>query len=120
MGVIKTKRIYDAPDSADGYRILVDRIWPRGVSKDAARLDLWMKDITPSPELRQYFCHDPALFAEFRIRYCAELDNKPDIIAQLLDFAQQQNLTLLYAAKDPAVNHAIVLADYLREQASTA
>lgn len=116
MGQLQIKRIYDAPRPNDGFRILVDRLWPRGVSKDAAHLDLWMKDITPSPELRKWFCHDPALFAEFRTHYRAELSANTNAVAQIINLAQHHDITLLYAAKDPKINHAVILAEYLQEQ----
>jgi len=111
--MLRLKRIYDPPTPDDGYRILVDRLWPRGVRKDAAALDLWLKDIAPSPELRTWFAHDPAKFADFTHRYQAELDHNP-AVAQLRDLIRAHStVTLLYAAKDPAINHAVVLRDYL-------
>lgn len=116
VGQIQIKRIYDAPQPNDGFRILVDRLWPRGVSKDAAHLDLWLKDITPSPGLRKWFCHDPALFTEFRTHYRAELSANINAVAQIINLAQQHDITLLYAAKDPKINHAVILAEYLQEQ----
>lgn len=103
------KRIYEKTGSSDGLRILVDRLWPRGVSKERATLNEWMKDIAPSPELRVWFNHDPAKFKEFSARYAAELHINP-VMKQLVAIVKQnKNVTLLYAAKDPVVNHAAVL-----------
>ena len=115
MGDIRTKRIYEPFDSADGRRILVDRIWPRGVSKESAMLTLWMKEIAPSPDLRQWFGHDPARFDRFKEHYEAELDNPSaqPYVRQLLDWSMRGRVTLLYAAKDERYNHAFVLKQYL-------
>lgn len=94
--------------------MLVDRLWPRGLSKERAALDLWDKDVAPSTQLRKWFGHDPARFAEFGARYVAELDAAPDAVGRLRGIcARHDTVTLLYAAKDPAVNHALVLRDYL-------
>lgn len=108
------KRIYQPPKRGDGARVLVDRIWPRGVSKDEARLDLWLKDIAPSTELRKWFGHDPERFAEFRKRYRDELAGKDEAIAELAKL-RPKNLTLLYSAHDERHNQAVVLAEYLGE-----
>lgn len=107
------KRIYEEPAVHDGYRVLVDRLWPRGVSKEAAQLDEWMKEITPSPVLRKWFDHDPDKFKEFKKRYENELAGKTETVEKLLDIAENQNVTLLYAAKDEIYNHAIVLKEFL-------
>ncbi len=113
---IRTKRIYDSASQSDGCRILVDRVWPRGLRKADARLDHWLKDIAPSTELRKWFGHDPDRYAEFRRRYQAELDDN-EALAELEKLAAQHaTLTLLYAAKDTQHNHAVVLADYLRQR----
>ncbi|HVW23339.1 MAG TPA: DUF488 domain-containing protein [Candidatus Saccharimonadales bacterium] len=111
MPTFTIKRIYDEPAVGDGYRVLVDRLWPRGVSKERAALDLWCKDIAPSPELRTWFNHDPSLFEEFAARYQTELDGNPAVAE--LRALDQPHITLLYAAHDPKVNHALVLCDYL-------
>jgi len=110
---IQLKRIYEDPSEDDGYRVLVDRLWPRGVSKDAARLDEWCKDIAPSSELRKWFDHDPEKFKDFAKRYKTELAGRKEVVASLLDITQHQRLTLLYAAKDEEHNHAIVLKEFL-------
>ena len=88
MGTLRIKRIYDAPAGTDGKRVLVDRIWPRGVSKESAKLDLWLKEIAPSPELRKWFDHDPARFEEFRDRYCEELEANCETVSELCDLVE--------------------------------
>jgi uncharacterized protein YeaO (DUF488 family) len=107
------KRIYDAPATTDGYRVLVDRLWPRGVSKEKAALDLWLKDIAPSPDLREWFGHQPERFQEFSARYQAELEQNPAVGALHALAKDHMTITLLYAAHDPAINHAVVLQRYL-------
>ncbi len=114
MASYQLKRVYDEPDQNDGYRILVDRLWPRGVSKEKAALDLWLKDIAPSPELRVWFNHDPARFKEFSVRYESELSHNP-AVTELQALAKDHlTITLLYAAHDPAINHVVVLLKYLQ------
>lgn len=113
--MIETKRIYDAPAHDDGYRVLIDRLWPRGISKERAALDLWLKEIAPSPELRTWFGHRPDRFAEFARRYRAELTENT-AVKELRELATSHNkLTLLYAAKDPAINHAVVLREFVTQ-----
>ncbi|QHK19359.1 DUF488 family protein [Pseudarthrobacter psychrotolerans] len=108
-----TKRIYDAPADDDGCRVLVDRLWPRGVSKVDARLDLWLKDVAPSAPLRQEFGHMKERFEDFRLKYRQELENNP-AVATLLDLAAANSrVTLLYGARDPDVNHARVLLEFI-------
>ena len=111
---ISTKRIYDSPDEADGFRILVDRLWPRGVSREKAELDLWDKDVAPSTGLREWWHHDPTTFDEFVRRYRAELDASGAAQALLEKAAGKEVVTLLFSAHDPR-NNATVLADYLGE-----
>jgi uncharacterized protein YeaO (DUF488 family) len=111
---IRVKRIYDPPDRKDGARVLVDRLWPRGVRKETAKLTLWLKDIAPSPELRQWFGHDPARFAEFSQRYRAELAANKDAVRGMEDLMKAGPVTLLYAARDTEHNEARVLADYFK------
>ena len=113
MPVIKVKRIYQAADQKDGFRILVDRIWPRGLTKEAARIDLWLKDVAPSTPLRKWFGHDPALWEEFRKRYCAEPDQKRGPVDQILSKTKKKRVTLLFAAKDEQHNNAVALKQYL-------
>jgi len=112
---IKLKRIYEAPLKSDGTRVLVDRLWPRGVSKEAAHLDLWLKEVAPSTELRKWFGHDPARWREFQQRYRRELGEQGDALAQLAALARKGRLTLLYGAKDEAHNEAVVLKQVLEE-----
>ncbi|HEY4269542.1 MAG TPA: DUF488 domain-containing protein [Galbitalea sp.] len=107
------KRIYEHPSADDGYRVLVDRLWPRGVSKVAAELDEWLKDVAPSTELRVWFDHDPARFPEFMSRYVAELVENPAVDALRQRGDGGNHVTLLYGAKDPAINHAVVLQGFL-------
>ncbi|HVW69629.1 MAG TPA: DUF488 domain-containing protein [Steroidobacteraceae bacterium] len=111
---IRIKRAYDPPSSDDGARVLVDRLWPRGLKKSDAHLSQWMKDIAPSTELRKWFAHDPARWEEFRRRYEAELRAKRDLLAELTELARKGPLTLIYSAHDPLHNQAVVLLDVLR------
>jgi uncharacterized protein YeaO (DUF488 family) len=115
--VFKIKRVYDAPDAEDGIRFLVDRLWPRGIRKEALANVQWLRDVAPSPELRKWFGHDPARWSEFRIRYRRELENHPAGWAPLLDTITKDNVTLLFAARDPERNQAAVLKELLEEQA---
>ena len=107
------KRAYVPPEPSDGLRILVDRLWPRGVSKQKAALDEWMKDIAPSTELRQWFGHDPDRWAEFQSRYRAELEANLDAVAELISALRRGPATLVYGARDETRNDAVVLADWL-------
>lgn len=111
---LRTKRIYDDAEAADGFRVLVDRLWPRGVSKERAALDEWLKEVAPSPDLRTWFDHRADRFREFADRYVAELDTNPaaDELREII--GKHPTVTLVYAAKDEKVNHVVVLADYLR------
>lgn len=112
-GAVRLKRVYDPPAPSDGRRILVDRLWPRGLSKDAARVDLWVKDVAPSDALRRWFGHDPERWDEFRRRYTRELDAAPDAVAALRRTMAGGHVTLVYGAKDEAHNNAAALAAYL-------
>ena len=113
--VVAQKRVYDAPDPADGLRVLVDRLWPRGLAKERARVDLWLKDVAPSRELRVWFGHDPAKFAEFRRRYADELSADPgrSALAELRELAHKQHVTLVFAARDAEHCNAVVLRELL-------
>lgn len=106
---VRIKRIYDAPARSDGYRILIDRIWPRGISKQRTKLDVWLPELAPRAELRKWFGHDPARWQEFRRRYRAELARKAPLIESIRHRALDEPVTLLYAARDPLHNHALVL-----------
>ena len=112
---VLVKRVYDPPEADDGARVLVDRLWPRGIRKDAAVLTLWLKEIAPSPELRRWFDHDPKRYPEFARRYRAELAQNGGAVDRLLELVQQGPTMLLYAARDQTHNHALVLAGFLRE-----
>ena len=112
---IRVKRVYEPPQAADGARVLVDRLWPRGLRREAAALTRWHKDVAPSPTLRRWFGHVPARWQAFRARYRTELDANAEALAPLRELARAGPLTLLYGARDGVHNHAIVLADYLRE-----
>ncbi|MCF8706686.1 DUF488 domain-containing protein [Sphingobium sp. TKS] len=111
---IRIKRIYEPAHKDDGARVLVDRLWPRGVDKERAALTLWLKEIAPSPELRKWFGHDPARWSEFSRRYRDELAQNDSAVARLAPLSANGPVTLLYAARDTEHNHARVLADYLR------
>ena len=113
MSNIHIRRIYDAPGANEGLRILVDRLWPRGVSKTMAALDLWAKDTAPSAELREWFGHRPERFPEFERRYRSELESNPAFV-ELRAFVGRRNATLLFGAKDRECNQAVVLAEQLR------
>ncbi len=107
------KRVYEPPSDADGFRVLVDRLWPRGLSKAKAAVDLWLQDVAPSSALRTWFSHDPARWNEFRRRYAAELDGIPTVVDQLLAQIRQRAVTLLYGAQDETHNNAVALSKYL-------
>ena len=112
---IRLQRAYDEEAHADGYRVLVDRLWPRGIRRDALHVDEWCRQIAPSTELRRWFGHDPARWLEFVARYRAELAGRPDV-ARLAGHARAGALTLVYAAADPDHNNAVVLRDVLEEE----
>ena len=114
--MIKLKRAYEKPSKDDGFRILVDRLWPRGVSKVEAHFDAWLKDVTPSPKLRTWFGHDPDKWAEFRRRYTAELEDDGEAVRELRDLvAEKKNVTFVYGAKDVEHTHVIVLKDFIEQ-----
>lgn len=113
---IELKRIYEPWSATDGKRVLIDRLWPRGVSKAEARVDEWLKDVAPSPELRTSFNHKPELFPDFRVKYREELLEDPvhqEAVQKILGWADEQPVTLLFAARDPVHNHANVLHEVL-------
>jgi len=111
--MVKIKRVYEPYDPNDGKRILIDRLWPRGLSKESARIDRWIKEIAPSTELRQWFGHDPTKWSEFQKRYKSELDANPQIVSELRAELAKGNTTLVYSAKDEEHNDAVVLQSYL-------
>lgn len=112
MGV-RTKRAYDPAEPDDGYRVLIDRLWPRGVRKDAARIDEWAREVSPSDELRRWYGHDPAKFEEFARRYRAELADQADTIKALRDRARHETVTIVFGARDAPHSNAAVLAPLL-------
>lgn len=115
MHPIKTKRIYDAYAKKDGYRVLVDRIWPRGISKEDAKLDDWNKEIAPSPGLRKWFDHKENRFDEFKTRYKKELENHEEDLKKLREITKEKTLCLLFGAKDEERNQAVVLKEVLEK-----
>ncbi len=116
---IKLKRAYDAPSDDDGTRVLVERLWPRGVKKEAAALDRWMKEISPSPELRKWYGHDQSQWPEFVRRYRAELEGHGELVAELRALAETGRLTLVLASRDVEHSSAAILRTYLEEGTGT-
>lgn len=114
--MIQTKRIYEPPSEDDGYRLLVDRIWPRGISKETAALDGWMKDVSPSTELRKWFHHDPTRWEEMLAKYFKELNEKTEAVARLKEVIENHDrVTLLFAARELEYNNAVALKKYIRK-----
>jgi len=115
--MIQTKRVYDKPARTDGFRVLVDRLWPRGLTKEKARVDLWMKEIAPSDELRKWFHHEEQNWNEFVKRYKAELAKKKDVLRELKKLSEErETMTLLYGSRDQKQNQAVVLAEVLKSK----
>lgn len=116
---VAQKRVYEEPEPSDGVRVLVDRLWPRGLSKERAHVDVWLKDVAPSRDLRTWFGHDPAKFDEFRRRYEAELAQEPGraALAELREMARKQHVTLIFAAHDTEHCNAVVLRELLARPA---
>ena len=115
--MIKIKRIYDQPAKEDGYRILIDRLWPRGMTKENAKIDLWLKEVAPSDDLRKWFHRDPEKWEEFRSKYENELKTKQDLLHKIKQFEQQKGtITLLYSARNEKRNNAIALDDFLENK----
>ena len=112
--MLKLKRVYDAPSPQDGLRVLVERLWPRGLTKKRAAVDLWLKDVAPSPELRKWFGHDPARWEQFQKRYAAELKQTKEAVKLLKQKSKEGTVTLVYAARDEEHNGALVLKQFLR------
>ncbi len=113
--MLSIKRVYDAHSDDDGARYLVERLWPRGMRKEALIMDAWLKDVAPSDNLRRWFGHDPAKWDEFKRRYRAELDANPDAWKPLVEASRRGNVTLLFSARDTEHNNAVVLKTYLQE-----
>lgn len=114
---IQVKRVYDSPEQTDGKRILVDHLWPRGLSKDTAKLDMWAKSIAPSTELRKWYGHDPDKWHEFKSRYFSELRKNRDEVDKLLNSIGKKTVTLLYGSKERYFNNAVALKEYLESNA---
>jgi len=114
--MIKVKRVYEQTEPDDGARFLVERLWPRGMRKQSLHMTDWLRDVAPSTELRQWFGHDPAKWTEFRRRYIAELDARPQVLQPIVEAARQGNVTLIYSARDPEHNNAVVLQSYFRDR----
>lgn len=110
---MKIKRVYEEPSKSDGKRILVDRLWPRGLTKEKAAVDMWLKEIAPSTDLRKWFGHDPAKWNEFQKRYIKELDANPEPVNTIKELAKKGTVTLIYGARDEEYNDAVVLRGYL-------
>jgi uncharacterized protein YeaO (DUF488 family) len=110
---IRIKRAYEKPEADDGIRILVERLWPRGLSKKNAKVDMWLKDIAPSTEIRKWFSHDPAKWEEFRGRYFKELNKNREAVKKLLDITEGSDVTFVYGSKEKEYNSARALKDYI-------
>jgi uncharacterized protein YeaO (DUF488 family) len=113
--MIQTRRVYETPEPSDGTRFLVERLWPRGMKKEALKLDGWLKEVAPSAELRRWFGHDPAKWKEFRRRYFTELDQHPEAWQRIQEAARRGKVTLLYSARDTEHNNAVALKQYLEK-----
>lgn len=113
--MIRIKRIYDAPSQNDGYRVLVDRLWPRGINKEKAGIDIWLKDTAPSDGLRKWFNHDPQKWGNFKKKYFAELEHKHVILGTIIE-KLEEGVTLLYSAKDRQHNNAVALKEYFEKK----
>lgn len=115
---VQIKRVYEAPSPEDGIRILVDRLWPRGLKKEDAHLDEWLKNIAPTNELRKWYGHDPDKWPEFQRRYFAELDSNEDDVVELRKQTRKGKVTLLYSSKEEKINNAVALKNYLERKSS--
>jgi uncharacterized protein YeaO (DUF488 family) len=115
--MVKLKRAYDPVSSSDGIRLLVERLWPRGLSKDKLKLDGWIRDVGPTTELRKWFGHDPAKWSQFRSRYFRELDSRPESWQQIASLSRGRTVTLVYSSHDEEHNNAVALREYLQAKA---
>ena len=109
---IRIKRAFEMPKESDGYRILVDRLWPRGISKEKAKLDLWPKELSPSNELRKWYNHDPQKWSEFKTRYFAEIRGQTDLIGEIQKYRKKGPVTFIYSSKEQKLNNAVALKEY--------
>ncbi len=110
---VRIKRIYGEPAADDGFRVFIDRLWPRGLKKEQVRFDLWLKDVAPSTELRRWFGHDPGKWEEFKVRYFRELDKQSEAVAELAAIAEGRTVTLLFGARTERYSNAAALKEYL-------
>ena len=110
---IKIKRAYESPDDTDGCRILVDRLWPRGISKEKAKIDFWPKELAPSTELRCWYGHDPEKWSEFKSRYFDELSKHPELLSELLEYVRKGKVTFVFSSKELELNNAVALKAYI-------
>lgn len=110
---IRIKRAYEKPSDDDGFRILVDRLWPRGISKERAVIDFWPKELAPSTELRRWYNHDPEKWQEFKSRYSTELQDNPELMEELLDFMRKGPVTFVYSSKERELNNAVALKEFI-------
>ncbi len=117
--MMTAKRVYEESAKGDGYRILVDRLWPRGLSKDRAQIDLWLKEVAPSDALRKWFGHDRARWPEFKRRYFKELADKKEVVETIVKKASKETVTLLYGAKDEDCNNAVALQEFIKQKKHT-
>jgi uncharacterized protein YeaO (DUF488 family) len=113
---VRLKRVYDEPGDQDGTRVLVDRLWPRGLKKGNAAVDLWVKDIAPSNELRRWFSHEPKKWPEFKKRYFEELEGKGDAVQKMVELASRGKVTFLYSSKEEEFNNAVALKEYIEKK----
>ncbi len=111
--MLRIRRIYESPGGDEGYRVLIDRLWPRGLRKDQVQFDVWLKEVAPSTELRRWFQHDPAKWSEFKVRYFLELDAQPEAVADLIARVKEGPVTLLFGAKAERYSNASALVEYL-------
>lgn len=115
---LRVKRVYEDAEAGDGLRVLVDRLWPRGLSKEKAGIDRWLRELSPSTELRRWYGHDPARWEEFKARYFGELDRHGEAIAALVDQTRTGTVTLLYGSREKRLNNAVALKEYLERKGS--
>ncbi len=115
-GELKTKRVYEPVSEDDGFRVFVERLWPRGISKEKAAIDLWLKDIAPSTELRKWFNHDPGKWSDFKKRYRSEIEGRPQLLDELGERLRKGNVTLLYASREMEYNAASALSGFLMDR----
>jgi uncharacterized protein YeaO (DUF488 family) len=113
---IMIKRTYEDSSDKDGYRILVDRLWPRGISKKKANVDFWPKELAPSTELRRWYDHDPEKWSKFKSRYFSELDGNPELVNEVLEYIRRGTVTFIYSSKEQRLNNAVALKEYIESR----